>query len=387
MGVTALPVDETTEAAYEGCSTLQTPLQHEIHEGLLLGQSIDPEDDDDDGELQSPLLLTVGDRERALAKARAMKRILLKHGVPEVSIELRPGRPNGYGVYDAMFCVADMSHHTVSRYSRSSLTPVLSLCKFGRSDLPGPLCNGYGGWDLCYRIITFGYANHPGYGGAYRVPALTAGSFLIPKDSARRYAWGTEFEGGLAERDWDIRLRNPRNGKVMTYREFMGRVNAGLEEALQIHPQAHLEHSTWTARKIDRLHYDRERGIKEKAPYRNGGVAGDEVDMADLNDIRQVVREAMENRRGFSSIIVDLKGKGGQDDVRWSLNKVFRALLNDEAHLRALVNRQSDDIVAAITAKLPTSTGDNVNVQLSEEQVKQAVRDGLVEVLGSLNDE
>lgn len=209
----------------------------------------------------------MGDYNSALKKARSMRDILLAHGVPEVSIELRQGRPSSYGTWDALFTVAEMSHHTVSRYGTNK-TPCLALVKNGRSDLPGPLCNGYGGWDLCYRIITFGYANHPGSGGPKTVPALTAGKFTIPKDSARRYVWGTEFEGGLSKADWDKVLTNPRNGKKMTYREFMGRVNAALEEFLEIHEGAHLEHSTWTSRKIDRLGYTQASGIAEKKKYK-----------------------------------------------------------------------------------------------------------------------
>ncbi len=238
----------------------------------------------------------MSDYQSALTKARNMRAVLLDHGVPEVSIELRPGRPNPYGVWDAGFFVAEMSHHTVSRFG-SNKTPCLSLVKNGRSDLDGPLANGYGGWDLCYRIITFGYANHPGQGGPFTVPALTAGKFTIPKDSARRYVWGTEWEGGLNEGDWDKVLTNPRNFKKMTMREFMGRSNAGLEAALEIHKDAHLEHSTWTSRKIDRLHYSRAEGIAEKAPYRDIKPEP-ELPTIDFTNVRSQFRRFLNLERG-----------------------------------------------------------------------------------------
>lgn len=248
------------------CDVLAAPTPEEIREGNELGRSTDvsyePWSDSMRGFTASL------EEERARAKARMLKQIMLKHGVPEVSIELQRGRPSSYGYWDAGFFVSEMSHHTVSRYSQTSRTPVLALCKKGRPDLQGPLCNGYGGWDLTYRIITFGYANHPGAGGSVTVPALTAGKFTIPKDSARRYSWGTEWEGGLDERDWDKILSNPRNGKSMTMREFMGRANAALEEFLEIHENAHLEHSTWTSRKIDRLGYTAAKGIAEKKKYK-----------------------------------------------------------------------------------------------------------------------
>ena len=59
-----------------------------------------------------------------------------------------------------------------------------------------------------------------------------------------------------------------RSGKQMNFREFMGRVNMALEVALEIHSGAHMEHSTWTNRKIDRLGYNRDSGIAEKNRYR-----------------------------------------------------------------------------------------------------------------------
>lgn len=204
----------------------------------------------------------------ALKKAQAFKTVLLQHGVPEVSIELLEGRPVSGDRWDSLGIVTNFDHHTVSSYKTSALTPCLSLVKRGRSDLPGPLCNGYGGWDLTYRIITFGYANHPGEGGAISVPKSGGGSYRIPKDSARKYAWGTEFEGGIHEGDWDKVLRNPRNGKQMTFREFMGRVGAAVQDYFNLPRGAHLEHLTWApGRKQDRLHYTQAKGVSEIARY------------------------------------------------------------------------------------------------------------------------
>lgn len=260
MTTTELLPEETPEVSDNDACLAYTLTEEEEAEGERLGV------EGPDAELRS--FFQDPAQARAYAKAEKMKAILLRHGVPEVRIELRTGRPSPYGGWDAGFFVADMSHHTVSRYGANK-TPCYALVRNGRSDLAGPLANGYGGWDLCYRIITFGYANHPGAGGPYVVPALTAGHFTIPKDSARRYTWGTEWEGGLSDGDWDRVLTNPATGKKMTFREFMGRTNAALEEALEIHEKAHLEHSSWTRRKIDRLHYTATRGIAEKARYRN----------------------------------------------------------------------------------------------------------------------
>lgn len=262
------------------CDVLSNPTPEELIEGQLFGETIATDEDEDAG----PHLLTLvgGDKPAALEKARALKRVMLDHGVPEVSIELQAGRPTDYGVFDALYVVDEMSHHTVSRPGENR-TPCLSLVKVGRSDLPGPLCNGYGGWDLCYRIITFGYANHPGEGGPLTVPGFSGGSFTIPKDSARRYAWGTEWEGGLAAADWDHVLTNPRTGDKMTMREFMGRSNAALREYHKI--AHHSEHSTWAPlRKIDRLGYDAKLGTAELLRY-----TGEEDDMPDRETLQKWV--------------------------------------------------------------------------------------------------
>jgi hypothetical protein len=204
----------------------------------------------------------------ALTKAKALKAVMLDYGVPEVSIELQTGRPNPYDSWDGLFVVIDMSHHIVSNYNPSNLTPLLWLVKQGRTSVPGPLANGYGGWDLCYRILCFSYANHPGAGGPMTVPRAGGGTYTIPKDSARRYAWGTEYEGGVVEADWDRLLRNPRNGRRMTMREFMGRAGAAIHDHFNIHGGAHAEHSTWAPdRKIDRLRYDKNEGAAEERRY------------------------------------------------------------------------------------------------------------------------
>jgi hypothetical protein len=233
----------------------------------------------------------------ALQKAQAFKTVLQQHGVPEVSIELLEGRPVSGDRWDSLQVVTNFDHHVDSRYSPSSLTPVLSLCKKGRSDLPGPLCNGYGGWDLCYRIITFGLANHPGEGGPISVPKTGGGSYRIPQDSARKYAWGTEFEGGDVESDWDRVLKNPRTGKQMTFREFMGRVGAAVQDYFGLPRGAHLEHLTWApGRKVDRLHYTQAKGVTEiqkyssvittpKPPSKPPTTQPEEIDMAAREDI------------------------------------------------------------------------------------------------------
>ncbi len=206
----------------------------------------------------------------AVAEARELKRELLRAGVPEVSVEVMPGRPSSYGVWNAQFVVSDFAHHTVSRYGPNK-TPCLALIKNGRSDLPGPLANGYGGWDLCARIITLGYANHPGYGGPLRVPSGVANppSYVIPKDSARRYAFGWEFEGGLADIDWTRVYTNAATRKKMNFHEFMARCLNGTQQMYDLPLAAHLEHKTWAPRrKVDRRGYSKTIAVARMKKFR-----------------------------------------------------------------------------------------------------------------------
>ncbi len=215
-------------------------------------------------------------REEAMHRAQVLRGALLKHGVPEVSIELQIGRPSAGDDWNACRPLAVFSHHIASRPAPENPTPGLALVKVGRSDLPGPLCNGTAGVDLVYRIICMGLANHPGFGGPLTVRG-PVGTFTIPKDVARPFAWGTEYEGGFDDATWEKEYVNRRTGTRMTFREFMARANAGLVEGIWAingrgrRPSAtmdlsgyHAEHKTWApGRKPDRLNYTTERGVEE----------------------------------------------------------------------------------------------------------------------------
>lgn len=215
-------------------------------------------------------------RETAIQRAQILRGVLLKHGVPEVSIELQVGRPTTGDPWNACKPIAVFSHHIASRPTKETPTPGLALVKRGRSDLGGPLCNGTAGVDLVYRIMCMGLANHPGEGGPLTVSG-PMGSFTIPKDVARPFAWGTEYEGGFTDEVWDRKYKNKRTGIEMTFREFMARCNAALVEGIWLingrgrRPTArmdlstyHCEHKTWApGRKPDRRGYTTEKGRNE----------------------------------------------------------------------------------------------------------------------------
>lgn len=220
-------------------------------------------------------------RDAALAAARDLRGHLLDAGVPQVSIEVmegRPGPPSRWitrGKFAGTSFVANLGHHIVSRPSASNPTPGLALIKLGRTGVPGPLANGYGGMDLVARVICMGLANHPGEGGPWTVDGYT-----IPRDGGRPYLFGWEHEGGLSEAVWDATYTNSATGKRMTYRSFMGRCHAGTLRWLARPRTAHGEHRTWAdlkqiGRKIDRLGYTRGEGIVELTPYYLGTVEDD----------------------------------------------------------------------------------------------------------------
>lgn len=246
-------------------------------------------------------------RDDALARARTVRDILLAHGVPEVSIEVQPGRPTSGDEWNALRPVAVLSHHVASTPTAGNPTPGLALVKRGRSDLPGPLANGTAGVDLVYRILCLGYANHPGRGGPWTVRG-PLGAYTIPRDTARPYVWGTEYEGGYTDGVWERVYTNRRTGLAMTFREFMGRANAGLVEAIwHINghgrtPVAgmdlsgyHGEHKTWAPdRKPDRRNYTTEAGRAELRRYATTKQPPKEwSDMASKQEIRDVVADAV----------------------------------------------------------------------------------------------
>lgn len=193
---------------------------------------------------------------QALADARDLKATMERHGV-RCSIELVGGR--GSDPWATPTKYLRMHHHTVSRYSKGgNMTPCLALVKAGRSDVPGPLCNGYGGYDLVYRIICMGLANHSGQGGPIVIDGVR-----VPEDSGRGPTWGTEWEGGIQE--W---------ADIPGMSEFMGRADNALAEWTGRPITSQLEHSTWATppgRKVDRLHMTRASGIALTTKWRGAG--------------------------------------------------------------------------------------------------------------------
>ena len=93
---------------------------------------------------------------------------------------------------------AVIAHHTASG-SQSGNFGSENVVTFGRSDLPGPLCQFLLGRDGKVKVIAGGYANHAGYGGP------RAG---IPANQGNTYSYGIEAENnGIGEPWSDKQLR------------------------------------------------------------------------------------------------------------------------------------------------------------------------------------
>lgn len=207
---------------------------------------------------------------QALAEAQRLAACIRAYGVA-VSIEIQQGVSTS-GWLDSRK-VGVLAHHTVSSRAQGN-TPCLALVKRGRSDVPGPLCNGYGGFDEVYRIITMGWANHPGLGGP-----LTLAGVTIPQNNGRPYLWGTEFEGGINLADF-----------TPSYRSFMARAHLGVLDYLGRPIEAHGEHLTWApGRKVDRLQYTTASGRAElyaaKAAHEAAQVVEAREDTEDMATI------------------------------------------------------------------------------------------------------
>lgn len=211
----------------------------------------------------------------AQAAAASLRDALQDYGV-RTSIELQPGVGPKTDPWGPAPFVRNLAHHIAS-YPPG--TPGLAVVKNGRkgtSPLQGPLANCYGGFDLVARIITMGWANHPGAGGPWPVP----GWGTVPRDNGRPYALGWEFEGGYL----------PYTDEM---HDFMSRCGAASLDWLGTHNrrepaplECHDEHKGWApGRKPDRIGYITASGRSRIAAVRGVKTPGGFL-MA-LNDDQQ----------------------------------------------------------------------------------------------------
>lgn len=176
------------------------------------------------------------------------------------------GRP--YNFYPRAIIV----HHTASGAQSGNFASE-GIVTFGRSDLPGPLCQVLLGRDGTVKLIADGYSNHAGYGGP------RAG---IPANQGNTYSIGIEAENNGVGEPWPLE-------QVQAYYRLCA--------ALLV----------W----IDKPNADLVIGHKEWAPGRKIDPSG-----IDMNRFREQVRKAL--AQGPSVVTVRLSSlKPGErnDDV------------------------------------------------------------------------
>lgn len=286
-------------------------------------------------------------RDTAVAEALRLQSIMRAHKVV-CTVELTAGRAwsgdQWYSRKQVLF-----NHHTAG--SMRGLTPSYALCRNGRparpgaAALPGPLCNGYGGRDHVYRIITLGLGNHPGQGGP-----LSVAGFTVPADSARISAWGTEWEhDGVSPWPEDMC-------------EFMARSNAALLEWLAIPVGRSVEHSTWApTRKIDRNGYSAARGQREIKAHLSTGPTEDDDMTAHAEQLDRIERLLTEK----TPLSLDPKATATPLELwRWTQGDAYAALAGVRAALAEIAGLR-----AALFAL-------SVNPDLTAEQITAAAQDG-----------
>lgn len=117
------------------------------------------------------------------------------------------GRP--YNFYPRAIIV----HHTASGAQSGNFASE-QVVTFGRSDLPGPLCQFLLGRDGTVKLIAAGYANHAGYGG----PKVD-----VPRNMGNTYTYGIEAENNGLGEPWTKEQLNAYYRLCAALLKWMGR--------------------------------------------------------------------------------------------------------------------------------------------------------------------
>lgn len=290
-----------------------------------------------------------------LAEAQKMKAAIERYGV-KVSIELQAGAGGSWSIGTHRLI---MSHHTASRPSQG-LTPALGIVKLGRPDVPGPLANGYMGYDGVYRILTFGRANHPGAGGPVTLDGVT-----VPRDNGRPYIWGTEFEGGY----------EPYSGFM---HDRMARANAGLTDYFADRTgatvEANLEHKTWAPiRKPDRIGYTRETSIERINAVRTAPTTtSEEDDMFTDEDRKRLIAIQDKSDKTFHG-------------VDKSLLPATTAVREHVYALRTQTVPQLQGEIKGLAVALAQVAGGALDLDAVMQAAREGANDGVSEALAAID--
>lgn len=207
------------------------------------------------------------------------------------------GRP--YNFYPRAIIV----HHTASG-SQSGNFASESVVTFGRSDLPGPLCQVLLGRDGTVKLIASGYANHAGYGGP------KAG---IPANMGNTYSIGIEAENNGLGEPWSKEQLNAYYRLCAALLVWIGKKDVSLV----------IGHKEWApSRKIDPAGLDMNRFREQVRRALKQGPSVKTVRLSKLkpgkrnNDVLLVKRRLQ--RRGFTHAKKQSKffGKGMLHDYQ-----------------------------------------------------------------------
>ena len=181
---------------------------------------------------------------------------LRKAGLQVKEIEGWKSRSNGTSHFNPVVFVR---HHTAgpSKANASSPTPSLNICVYGRSDLSGPLCNVYLGFDGVTYVVAAGPANHAGSpdGGSYKGA------------SGNSTSWGLEIE-------------HPGTSPLEPERhEISARIAAATIRGSVDETQV-CDHKEWApSRKIDLATEPSPAQFRERVRYYLANPEGDDMDI------------------------------------------------------------------------------------------------------------
>ena len=138
-------------------------------------------------------------------------------------VELAGWRERGSSTFSPLGFVW---HHTAGPLSGNA--PSLAICTYGRTGLPGPLCNLFLARDGTVYVVAAGRANHAG-SGSWR--GLTGNSSV----------WGLEIEN----------TGYGTGPKAEPWSPLILDLAARIVRALRVDPDLACHHKEWTSRKVD----------------------------------------------------------------------------------------------------------------------------------------
>ncbi len=196
-----------------------------------------------------------------------------------------------------------VAHHTAA--PQGSNAPSLRICTYGRSDLPGPLCNVLLARDGTAFVVAAGRANHAGSGG-YR--GLSGNSSV----------WGIEAENNGVGEPWSQK-------QLIAYYQ----IAAVMANISGFGADMWCGHKEWTSRKIDPNGIDMNDFRAKVDAYMGGGnmpLNDDDIDAIGwklLEQFNKLIKpqfeEAEEREFKTRRIIADIADSiADADKSKWS---------------------------------------------------------------------